>query len=237
MKKAVILVSGGADSATVLSIAHKAGYDIYPISFFYGQRNRFEIECSKKLTEQFGVSSRHKVLEIDPIIFNSALTRQFEVPKHRFVNEIPDNIPVTYVPARNTIFLSYALGFAESLGAFDIFIGAHAVDYSGYPDCRPEYFKAFEDMANLATKAGVEGNKITIHTPLINLDKAQIIEIGLSNGVDYSMTISCYDPHEDGSSCGQCDACMIRLKAFAKLAYQDPINYTTNTISQIKSGE
>lgn len=224
-KKAVVLVSGGLDSATVMAIARNDGYEIHGISFDYGQRHRFELESAAKVCAANGAAS-HVVFPVDTAIFRgSALTNDIDVPHNRSNDEMSDGIPVTYVPARNTIFLSVGLGLAESIGANDIFIGVNAVDYSGYPDCRPEFVEAFEAMANLATKAGVEGQKITIHTPLVSLTKAQIIQRGLALGVDYGVTHSCYDPSPEGISCGDCDSCLLRLKGFAEAGTGDPIAY------------
>ena len=220
MKKAVILLSGGLDSATVLALALGEGYKCYSLGFAYGQRHTHEVEKAKKIAAKYKIT--HKVITIDLATFGgSALTdKNIDVPK----NTASEEIPITYVPARNTIFLSYALAYAEVLGANDIFIGVNAVDYSGYPDCRPEYIKAFETMANLATKSGAEGKDLTIHTPLINLTKAEIIKLGLDNGVDYGMTTSCYDPITD-KACGTCDACVLRLKGFAENGIKDPVKY------------
>ena len=226
MKKAVALVSGGADSATVLAIMEKENYEIHAISFNYSQRNNIELEKVKSLIKNYKVK-QHRIINIDLRSFGgSALTDDIlEVPKYQDYHELQDDIPITYVPARNTIFLSYALGFAEIVGALDIFIGVHATDYANYPDCRPEFIKSFENLANLATASGVQGNKITIHAPLINMSKGEIIKTGLALGVDYSKTISCYDPSFDGLSCGTCHACLIRLKAFEINGIKDPINY------------
>ena len=230
LKSAVALVSGGLDSATVLAIAKSEGYDVTALSFDYGQRHRFELEASKRVCEANNVS-RHIVYRLDTAAFSgSALTDNIDVPKGRSDEEMEAGIPVTYVPARNTVFLSIALGLAESLGNYDIFIGVNAVDYSGYPDCRPEFIAAFEEMANLATKAGVEGHgkfqgRFRVHTPLISLTKAEIITRGLELGVDYGLTHSCYDPAEDGTSCGQCDSCLLRLKGFEEAGSKDPIQY------------
>ena len=223
MKKAVILVSGGADSATVLAIAREIDYEIHAMSFNYGQRNNAELRKVKELIKEYNVK-QHKIVDIDLRAFGgSALTdNNIDVPRYHGVNELPEDVTVTYVPARNTIFLSYALGYAEVIGAKDIFIGVHTSDSANYPDCRPEYIKSFEEMANLATNIG---NRITIHTPLIDMTKEQIIKTGLELGVDYKNTISCYDPTEDDLSCGNCLACMIRLDAFKKNNVQDPINY------------
>jgi len=220
-KKAVILYSGGLDSTTCLAIAKEEGYAPYALSFSYGQRHQQELEVAKLNARPMGALD-HLLVEFDlRKMGGSALTSDIEVPK----GGVGDEIPVTYVPARNTIFLSFALGWAETLGSFDIFIGVNALDYSGYPDCRPEFIAAFETMANLATKAGVEGRHMKIHTPLINLTKAQIISKGLSLGVDYSKTHSCYDPAEDGAACGLCDSCRLRLKGFAEAGVADPVRY------------
>ena len=220
-KKAVILYSGGLDSTTCLAIAREEGYDPYAISFSYGQRHQQELEVAKKNARPMGALD-HLLVEFDlRKMGGSALTSDLAVPKEG----VGEEIPVTYVPARNTIFLSFALGWAEVLGSFDIFIGVNALDYSGYPDCRPEFVKAYENMANLATKAGVEGKRMTIHTPLISLTKAEIIQKGLSLGVDYSLTHSCYDPAPDGAACGLCDSCRLRLKGFAEAGMADPVRY------------
>jgi len=221
-KKAVILYSGGLDSTTCVAIAKAEGYLPYAISFSYGQRHSVELELAKRHAKAFGIVD-HLVVDFDlRKMGGSALTADIDVPKEG----VGSDIPVTYVPARNTIFLSFALGWAETLGAFDIFIGVNALDYSGYPDCRPEFIAAFETMANLATKAGVEGaGSLKIHTPLISLTKAQIIQKGLSLGVDYGRTHSCYDPAEDGTACGLCDSCRLRLKGFAEAGAVDPLRY------------
>ena len=221
-KKAVILYSGGLDSTTCLAIAKDQGYAPYALSFSYGQRHQQELEVAKSNARPMGAVD-HLLVEFDlRKMGGSALTSDIAVPK----DGVGDEIPVTYVPARNTIFLSFALGWAETLGAFDIFIGVNALDYSGYPDCRPEFIAAFETMANLATKAGVEGHgKVKIHTPLISLTKADIIRKGLSLGVDYGLTHSCYDPSEDGAACGLCDSCRLRLKGFAEAGVADPVRY------------
>ena len=223
-KKAVVLLSGGLDSATALAIANAAGFECYALSFRYGQRHAIELDCAKQIAEAQGVTE-HRMVDIDLATFGgSALTdRNINVPH----GEGPaDEIPVTYVPARNTIFLSYALAWAEVLGSSNIFIGVNALDYSGYPDCRPEFIAAYETMANLATKAGVTGEeKMTIHTPLIDLTKAQIIQQGLKLGVDYAQTTSCYDPAPDGASCGTCDTCRLRLKGFKEAGLTDPRAY------------
>lgn len=225
---AVILLSGGLDSTTVLAIAKSQGFACYAISFRYGQRHEHELESARKVAEAAGVV-RHVVVDIDLRQFGgSALTSDLEVPKHQSVEEIGGEIPITYVPARNTVFLSFALAYAETLGARDIFIGVNALDYSGYPDCRPEFIAAFERLANLATKAGVEGQAIRIHAPLIELTKGEIIRRGLELGVDYGLTTSCYDPAADGTACGHCDACLLRLKGFAENGVPDPIAYQSN---------
>ncbi|ABQ28190.1 7-cyano-7-deazaguanine synthase QueC [Geotalea uraniireducens] len=221
-KKAVILYSGGLDSTTCMAIAKAEGFEPYAMSFAYGQRHKAELELAKGNAKPMG-AVEHMVVEFDlRKMGGSALTAEIDVPKEGVGNDIP----VTYVPARNTIFLSFALGWAETLGAFDIFIGVNALDYSGYPDCRPEYIAAFETMANLATKAGVEGaGRFTIHTPLIHLTKAEIIRKGLSLGVDYGRTHSCYDPTADELACGRCDSCRLRLKGFAEAGMTDPVKY------------
>ncbi|NLX27280.1 MAG: 7-cyano-7-deazaguanine synthase QueC [Lentisphaerae bacterium] len=223
-KKAVVLLSGGLDSATAMAMARAEGFEVYAMSFRYGQRHAVELECA---AEQAAVAAKeHRVVEIDLRAFGgSALTADIDVPKHEHVEELSDEIPVTYVPARNTIFLSYALAWAEVLGANDIFIGVNALDYSGYPDCRPEFIEAYETMANLATVAGVKGEKLAIHTPLIDLTKAQIIQLGLDLGVDYAKTTSCYDPAPDGRSCGRCDSCLLRKKGFTENGIADPREY------------
>ena len=220
---AVVLVSGGVDSATTLAIARRDRFDCHALSFDYGQRHRVELEAAAAVARSVG-AREHRVARIDlRALGGSALTDDIDVPKDRPAREIAGDIPVTYVPARNTIFLSFALGWAEVLGAADIFIGVNAVDYSGYPDCRPEYVKAFETMANLATKLGVEGTRIRIHTPLIELTKAQIIKLGVELGVDYGLTFSCYDPApETGRACGHCDSCLIRADGFAAAGVPDP---------------
>jgi 7-cyano-7-deazaguanine synthase len=224
MKKAIILLSGGLDSITCLAIAKDMGYECYAMSFRYGQRHTVELEKAENIAKKMGVKE-HIIVDIDLRKFGgSALTEDIEVPKHDSEKELKADIPITYVPARNTIFLSFALGWAEVLKAYDIFIGVNAVDYSGYPDCRPEYIRAYEKMANLATREGVEGRKIKINTPLINLSKAEIIKKGIGLGVDYSLTITCYDPI-DGKSCGKCDSCLLRLKGFEEAGYKDPIDY------------
>ncbi len=224
-QKGVVLLSGGLDSTTVLAIAKADGYELHAISFEYGQRHAVEINAAKKIARHFQVAN-HVIVPIDLRTFGkSALTADIAVPKDREIEEMSEGIPITYVPARNTIFLSYALAFAEVMEAQHIFIGVNALDYSGYPDCRPEYIEAFERMANLATKAGVEGKKITLHTPLIDLTKAQIIQRGLELGVDYGMTSSCYDPSPQGTPCGRCDSCLLRQKGFAGNGAADPLTY------------
>lgn len=227
-KKAVILSSGGIDSTTVMAIAKTEGYELYSLSFRYGQRHAIELEAAHRIAQVFGVKE-HLVIDIDlGKIGGSALTDNIAVPKERSGEEISKDIPITYVPARNTIFLSYALAWAEVLGAADIFIGANAVDYSGYPDCRPEYIEAFETMANLATKAGVEGTiRIKIRTPIIHMTKAEIITRGSALGVDYGMTHSCYDPSPGGSACGLCDSCQLRKKGFKEAGIPDPTPYVS----------
>ena len=222
MKKAVVLYSGGLDSTTCMAIACDQGFEIYALSFDYGQRHTIELEKARKYAPLIG-AKEHMVVDVDlRKMGGSALTANIDVPKGGIV---ADAIPITYVPARNTIFLSLALGWAEVLGAADIYIGVNALDYSGYPDCRPEFIQAFEQMANLATKAGVEGHPYHIHTPLIDLTKAQIIQQGLALGVDYRLTHSCYDPTPEGLSCGRCDSCRLRLKGFAEAGQEDPISY------------
>ena len=225
-KIAVVLLSGGLDSTTVLAIAQAEGYRAHAITFRYGQRHAVEIAAARRVAARAGVA-QHIIVDFDlRLIGGSALTADIDVPKGRPLEEMGRGIPVTYVPARNTIFLSFALAWAEVLGAADIFIGVNALDYSGYPDCRPEYVAAYEQMANLATRAGVEGQtRLEIHTPLIELSKAQIIRRGLALGVDYALTISCYDPAADGAACGRCDACRLRLKGFAEAGVSDPIAY------------
>jgi 7-cyano-7-deazaguanine synthase len=223
--KAIILLSGGLDSTTTLAIAKAEGFQVFTLSFDYGQRHRVELDRARNISESMG-ALKHRVVAIDLKQFGgSALTAQIEVPKNRRDDEMASGVPVTYVPARNTIFLSYALAYAEVQGAKDIFIGVNAVDYSGYPDCRPEYITAYEKLANLATKAGVEGESLKIHTPLIDLTKAGIIRKGLELGVDYSLTHSCYDPDDKGVACGGCDSCLLRLKGFSEAMVEDPVEY------------
>ena len=225
-KRAVVLLSGGLDSATVAAIAASEGYLVHALSFSYGQRHSLELEAARRVAKSLQVAD-HRVAAIDLRVFGgSALTDDIDVPKGRDSNEMAHGIPVTYVPARNTIFLSFALAWAEVLGSSDIFIGVNALDYSGYPDCRPEFIRAFEQMANLATKAGVEGRqKLRIHAPLMHLTKAQIIRRGTELGVDYSLTSSCYDPGPDGRPCGQCDSCFLRRKGFRENGIADPLPY------------
>ena len=224
--KAVVLLSGGLDSTTVLAIANASGYETYALSFSYGQRHSWELECARKIAANSGVKD-HRVAQIDLRVFGgSALTADISVPKGRSLEEMSDKIPVTYVPARNTIFLSFALAWAEVLGSSDIFIGVNALDYSGYPDCRPEFIEAFERLANLATKAGVEGHQnLKIHTPLISLSKAEIVRKGRELGVDYGLTSSCYDPSSTGQPCGACDSCLLRQKGFIENGLTDPLKY------------
>jgi len=223
MKRAVCLLSGGLDSTTCLALAH-LDFECYALSFDYGQRHRFELESAAKVAAASGVV--HRTLQFDLRQFGgSALTAAIDVPKHRSVTEMGNGIPVTYVPARNTIFLSFALAWAETLGAQDIFLGVNALDYSGYPDCRPEFVEAYTRMANLSTKAGVEGAHLTIHTPLIALSKAGIVQLGTRLGVDFGLTHSCYDPDATGRPCGACDSCLLRLKGFAEAGLKDPLVY------------
>ena len=224
-RKAVILLSGGLDSATVLAIARDQGFECHALSIDYGQRHEYELNSARAMAERMQVAS-HKVLPMDLRIFGgSALTADIEVPKGRDEEEMTSEIPATYVPARNLVFLSLALGFAEVLGARDIFIGVNAVDYSGYPDCRPEFVEAFERTANLATRAAVQGETVTIHAPLIEWTKAQIIKRGAELGVDYAVTHSCYDPGRDGGACGSCDSCNIRRAGFEAAGVPDPTRY------------
>lgn len=232
-KKALVLLSGGLDSTTSLAVAAAEGFAIYAISFRYGQRHSAELECARRVASAFGVEE-HLIVDIDlRAIGGSALTDEIEVPKGRSSGEMTTEIPVTYVPARNTIFLSFALAWAEVISAEDIFIGVNAIDYSGYPDCRPEYIEAFERMANLATKAGVEGRtRVKIHTPLVRMTKAEIIKTGIEMGVDYSITHSCYDPTPGGLACGKCDSCLLRLKGFAEAGARDPINYAEGAVGE-----
>jgi 7-cyano-7-deazaguanine synthase len=224
--RAVVLVSGGLDSATALAIAAEAGFELHALTISYGQRHSVELGAARRVARAAGVN-RHIELDIDLRAFGgSALTSDLPVPKDRADDAMAQGIPTTYVPARNTVFLALALGWAETLGAFDIWIGVNCVDYSGYPDCRPEYLRSFEALANLATRAGVEGTgRFRIHAPLLTLNKQEIIERGRALGVDYSLTHSCYDPSPEGLACGRCDACLIRRSAFARLGLADPIGY------------
>ena len=222
---AVVLLSGGLDSTTTLAIAQDAGFAAHALTFRYGQRHAHEVEAARSIAQRAGVA-RHVVLDIDLRVFGgSALTADIDVPKGRAPEQMDTGVPITYVPARNTIFLSYALAWAETLAARDIFIGVNALDYSGYPDCRPEYIAAFEALAALATRAGVEGRGVRIQTPLLRWTKAQIILRGLELGVDYGLTTSCYDPDETGAACGACDACLLRRRGFADVGAADPIRY------------
>jgi len=225
-KPAVVLLSGGLDSATIAAIAREAGYPIHALSVDYGQRHRFELEAARRVADALGVAG-HKVLSIDlASLGGSALTADIDVPQGRSDLQMAEGIPITYVPARNTVLLSLALGYAEVLGAADIFIGVNAVDYSGYPDCRPEFVAAFERLANLATKAGVEGSlRFRIHTPLIDMTKAEIVHRGTELGVDYGLTHTCYAPNDQGVACGTCDACQLRRKGFTEAGLIDPIEY------------
>ena len=230
-EKAVILSSGGLDSTTVIAIAQSEGFEIYSLSFDYGQRHVYELKAAKKIAERFQVA-KHLVISIDlHAIGGSALTDDLDVPKSRNMKTMTSEIPITYVPARNTIFLSYALAWAEVLQSSHIFIGVNAVDFSGYPDCRPEFIASFEHMANLATKIGVEGKtRVRIRTPLLHLNKAQIITKGIELGVDYAITHSCYDPSPEGLACGQCDSCLLRQKGFIEAAIPDPTRYIDGII-------
>lgn len=223
---AVVLLSGGLDSSTVLAIAESQGFSLYAMTFRYGQRHLAEIEAAKRIADRAKVA-QHVIVDIDLRLFGgSALTSDVEVPKDRSLDHMGEGIPITYVPARNTIFLSFALAWAEVLKSQDIFIGVNALDYSGYPDCRPEYIAAYQAMANLATREGVEGRQnLTIHTPLIDLTKGQIVRTGLDLGVDYAFTCTCYDPDAEGRACGRCDACLLRLKGFAEQGMSDPAPY------------
>ena len=223
--KAVVLVSGGLDSTTCLAIAREQNFNLYALTLNYGQRHDHELNSARMIIDFFNIHD-HSIIDIDLAQFGgSALTDQIDVPKKRDFSDM-DEIPVTYVPARNTVFLSLALAWAEVLGSFDIFIGVNALDYSGYPDCRPEYISSFEKTANLATKAGVSGSSFKIHTPLIDMTKSEIIKVGLDLGVDYSLTSSCYDPDHEGNPCGLCDACYLRLKGFKETGITDPLNYS-----------
>lgn len=225
---AVVLLSGGMDSSTTAALAKSRGFDVHALTFRYGQRHQAELEAARRVAERLGVA-QHVVLNIDlRALGGSALTADTPVPKDTPLDAIGKHIPVTYVPARNTIFLSFALGLAEVLEARDIFLGANALDYSGYPDCRPEFIQAFEVMANLATRAATEqGRKVTIHTPLIQLSKREIVELGMTLGVDYGLTLTCYDPSPHGAACGRCDACLLRLKGFREAGLEDPAPYQT----------
>ena len=225
MKRAVMLLSGGIDSSTTLALAIAEGFEAYALSFDYGQRHQIEVETARRAANSLG-AKEHRVAKIDLRVFGgSALTDDLDVPKQRSEREITDGIPVTYVPARNSIFLAYALAWAEVIPANDIFIGVNAIDYSGYPDCRPEFIEAFENLANLATKAGMEGRRFKIHTPLIKLSKTEIIRKAIKLGVDLSLTHSCYDPTPEGLACGECDSCLLRLKGFREAGVKDPIRY------------
>ena len=225
MSKAVVLLSGGLDSTTTLAVARRDKHDVHAMTFRYGQRHEVEVDAARRVARASGVSD-HVIVDIDLRSFGgSALTSDAAVPKNRSHKEMSHGVPITYVPARNTIFLSFALAWAEVLDAREIYIGVNAVDYSGYPDCRPEYIKAYQAMAALATRAGIEGKPVQIHTPLISLSKAEIIKLGTSLGVDYSLTSSCYDPTVHGVACGECDSCRLRLKGFADAGMKDPIRY------------
>ena len=225
MKSAVVLLSGGIDSTTTLAIALAEGYEAYALSFDYGQRHQIETQAARRAADSLG-AKKHRIAKIDLRVFGgSALTGDIDMPKQRSETEIADGIPVTYVPARNTIFLAYALGWAEVIQAADIFLGVNAIDYSGYPDCRPEFIEAFQTVANVGTKAGVEGRRFQIHTPLIKFSKAEIIRNAVELGVDLSLTHSCYDPSPDGFACGECDSCLLRLKGFREAGMKDPIRY------------
>lgn len=221
--KAVVLVSGGLDSATVLALALERGYDCAALTFRYGQRHEWEIECARRICK--GRVSAHRVIELDPRVFSgSALTDEIDVPRFEDRRNAGD-IPATYVPARNTVFLSYALAWADANDARDIFIGVNAVDYSGYPDCRPEFIQAFEQMANLGTRAGAEGDRVNVNAPLISMSKGEIVRAGIELGVDYSLTSTCYSPDENGIACGECEACGLRLGGFAEAGFPDPVPY------------
>ena len=227
MKHAIVLLSGGIDSTTTLAIAIAEGYETYALSFDYGQRHEIETEAARRVAKSLG-AREHRVAKVDLRIFGgSALTDVIDVPKQRSETQIAHGIPITYVPARNTIFLSYALAWAEVIGADDIFLGVNAIDYSGYPDCRPEFIKAFEILANLGTKAGVEGIRFQIHTPLIKFSKAEIIRKAMELRVDLSLTHSCYDPTADGLACRECDSCLLRLRGFREAGITDPMRYAT----------
>jgi queuosine biosynthesis protein QueC len=229
MKRAVILLSGGIDSTTTLAIALAEGYEAYALSFDYGQRHQIETAAARRVADSLGAkkhAKKHRVAEIDLRVFGgSALTGHIDVPKQRSEKEIGHGIPVTYVPARNTIFLAYALAWTEVISAADIFLGVNAIDYSGYPDCRPEFIEAFQTLANVGTKAGVEGRRFQIHTPLIKFSKAEIIRKAVELDVDLSLTHSCYDPSPEDLACGECDSCVLRLKGFREAGIKDPIRY------------
>ena len=228
MKRAVVLLSGGIDSTTTLAIAMAEGYEAYALSFDYGQRHQIEIEAARRVANSLG-AKEHRIAKVDMRIFGgSALTDDRDVPKKRSETEIAHGIPITYVPARNTIFLAYALAWAEVIPTGHIFIGANAIDYSGYPDCRPEFIEAFETLANLGTKAGVEGARFRVHAPLIKFSKAEIIRKASQLSVDLSLTHSCYDPSPEGLACGECDSCLLRLKGFREAGIEDPIQYAKN---------
>jgi 7-cyano-7-deazaguanine synthase len=225
LPKAVVLLSGGMDSTTTAAIAQREGFDVHALSIRYGQRHAVELEAARRVAGRLGIR-HHVVIDLDLRAFGgSALTADIAVPKDTPMREIGTSIPATYVPARNTIFLSLALAWAETLGARDLYLGANALDYSGYPDCRPEYLEAYARMADLATRAGVEGARLTIHAPLLHLTKAQIVARGLELGLDYAMTITCYDPAPDGAACGRCEACLLRLKGFEEAGVPDPARY------------
>jgi 7-cyano-7-deazaguanine synthase len=225
MKSAVVLLSGGMDSTTTLAIAIAEGFEAYALSFDYGQRHQIETAAARRVADSLG-AKEHRIAKIDLCIFGgSALTDDIDVPKKRLETEIAHRIPVTYVPARNTIFLAYALAWAEVIPANDIFLGVNAIDYSGYPDCRPEFIEAFQNVANLGTKAGVEGRRFHIHTPLIKFSKSEIIRKAVELGVDLSLTHSCYEPSPEGFACGECDSCLLRLKGFRQAGLKDPIRY------------
>lgn len=222
---AVVLLSGGLDSSTVVALAQQAGFDVHALSFRYGQRHAVELEAARRVAAAAGVAD-HRVIDLDLRAFGgSALTADIDVPKHDAATDLDDEIPITYVPARNTIFLSFALAWAEVLGSTAIFIGVNALDYSGYPDCRPEFVAAFQDLARLATKAGVEGEQVTIHAPLIDLSKADIVRTATELGVDLGLTISCYDPDDAGRACGHCDSCLLRHQGFVDAGVTDPTTY------------
>lgn len=224
-RNAVVLLSGGLDSTTVLAVAQAEGFNVHALSFSYGQRHHVELDAARAIAAKAGVA-RHVIADVDLRVFGaSALTSDVDVPKARSIEEMGEDIPVTYVPARNTVFLSFALAFAEVTEADDIFLGVNALDYSGYPDCRPEYIDAFKAMANLATRRGVEGHELQIHAPLIKLSKAEIIARGIRLGVDYSQTRSCYDPSPAGEACGSCDSCLLRIRGFAENGLSDPAPY------------